>query len=170
MHLLRVFIFFVCLIVPNLHSSFAAESMNTFTDDEYGYSIQYPQGWKANIYRSGVVLSNINNADDTSGLQIRYIPSKQNISRFTQDYIKSFNQDMPTHLTKKGNVFIDNKRGYELFFEMAQRKNAYFLISYILPHPGREGYYAFQAGVPWESRDKLLPIIQNIARSFKMQN
>lgn len=61
----------ICLMLITDHSTFA-QAQQEFIDNNYGYSIKHPSSWKAAIYRSGIVVANINSPDNKSGLKSEF--------------------------------------------------------------------------------------------------
>ncbi len=155
-------------------ASYSQNLTHIFVDREYGYSIRYPDGWSARLYRSGVVLSEVNSKDGRSGLQIRRIYRKGYTDDFTIDdfiesYIEDFKQDMRASLISKNKKVIGNISGWVLTFKGKRGSTKYLLKSYLLPTPGGYHIYIFQAGTPMYIREKIEPILDSIADSFRLE-
>jgi hypothetical protein len=154
------------LLTPVSHST---ELQERFIDREYGYSIQHPSSWKANIYRSGIVLADINSSDNKSGLQIRMTHSKKSLDQFIDQYIHKLNNDMQASLMDKTQTMIGYVRVYTITFKSNRGGKDYFLKSYILPVKNRSRIYIFQAGTPFEMKSQIEPILDSIADSFRLE-
>ncbi len=155
-------------------ASYPQNLTHIFVDREYGYSIRYPDGWQARSYRSGVVLSEVNSIDGKSGLQIRRVYRKGPTEDFTmggfvENYIKDFKKDMRASLISKNKRVIGNISGWVLTFRGGRGNTKYLLKSYLLPTRGGYHIYIFQAGIPLDMREKIEPILDSIADSFRLE-
>ncbi|OUS01146.1 hypothetical protein A9Q81_09815 [Gammaproteobacteria bacterium 42_54_T18] len=65
---------------------FAGNKTKIFSDMEYGYLYHYPSDWHASIYRSGVVLSQVQNRRG-SGLQVRVRSMSTKTKGFVRQYL-----------------------------------------------------------------------------------
>ena len=146
----------------------AVELSGEFQDRQYGYSIRYPASWNAAEFRSGVILSEINRNDNTSGLQIRFMRSNRSMKVFVDNYILGFRGEMQATLIRESPTTIDRYRGREIIFRARRGGNEYFLKSYVLRGKEQSGYYVFQAGTLFQERDQVEPILDEIARSFRL--
>jgi hypothetical protein len=162
-----LFLSFVLLCV-NL--CFAQDLGRTFSDSEYGYTIKYPSsGWQAKIHRSGVVLADINSNDNSSGLQIRVINTVKILDNFLPEYKQKFISEMKANIMSEETMFIDGKKAYTMTFESGRSGRSYLLKSYIIPVYQPSNVFVFQAGVPWEKRFDIVPVLDAIAASFEIR-
>ena len=148
-------------------TGYAQQLTRIFVDREYGYSIRYPDNWQARSYRSGIVLSEINDRDGKSGLQIRRIYLKGDVNNFIDNYIEEFKRNMRAFLVNKDRQMIGNISGWILTFHGG--RGQYLLKSYILPVSNSYYIYIFQAGTPLDMKAKVEPVLDGIANSFKAE-
>jgi hypothetical protein len=166
-YLLTVAVIIFSLFLISL--AYSAELSERFIDEEHGYSIRYPSSWKARIYRSGIVLANINSDDNKSGLQIRLVRQKNRTNSFVDNYIEDFKKQMNASLIYEGSATIGYIRGYIAKFKSKRGNQNYFLKSYILPIDNTNKIYIFQAGTPYEMRNQTEHILDSIANSFRLK-
>ncbi|MBU1043838.1 MAG: hypothetical protein KJ915_05505 [Candidatus Omnitrophica bacterium] len=150
-------------------NAFAFELASEFVDSEYGYSIKYPLDWYSKINRSGMVLADINTKDNKSGLQIRVTQSNQSIDDYVLRYIDKFKQDMQAQLTNQEYMLIDNKKAYKISFQANRRGKDYLLLSYIMADDQTARVFIFQAGVLYDQRYEIIPVLDAIAGSFELK-
>jgi len=163
-YLLNIAVILFCfLLIPIVCS---AELQKQFVDKEYGYSIKHPSSWTASIYRSGVVLANINSNDGKSGLQVRIINSSSSKDSFIDGYIDNFNSQMQADLISKRQMTIGYSSGYAIAFRANRGGRDYFLKSYIIPT--KSGFYVLQAGTPFHSKSQIERIFDSMAKSFRL--
>lgn len=144
----------------------SAEDKKIFKDSEYGYSLKYPKNWNASIYRSGIVLANINSSDNQSGIQIRREKTGSSLKSFESHYVKKFMQDMNAEMLDRKKIKINKKEALTISFKAKRGGTVYFLKSYIIHFPAKKEFYIFQAGTPFKNRKKIETIIDSIAESF----
>jgi len=153
------------LFNPNI---FAADLSTRFVDSEYGYSINYPQNWNAKINRSGMVLADINSQNNQAGLQIRITESDKPLGAFVENYIEQFKQDMQAQLLTQESIKINKIQAYAISFIANRRGNDYMLLNYIVPDEQTGRVFIFQAGTPYILRYEILPVLDAIVGSFKL--
>jgi len=158
----------LCICFLSINDFTFAESKRQFIDSQYGYSIDHPSSWKASIYRSGIVVANINSPDNKSGLQIRILNSKKPIERFISDYIDDFKKSMKAVLFDQGKNTYGSYNGFWMSFRSDRSGKQYFLKSYIIP-TGDSRIFVFQAGTPFEQRNSDAMILDSIASSFRLR-
>lgn len=157
----------ICLLLITDHSTFA-QSQKEFIDNKYGYSIEHPSSWKSSIYRSGIVVANINSPDNEKGLQIRIHNSKKPIESFVNDYIDDFEKSMKAALLNQGKNVYGSFHGYWATFRSDTSGKQYFLKSYIIP-TGDSRIFVFQSGLPFDQRNSDEMILDSIASSFRLR-
>jgi hypothetical protein len=165
--------YFICMVLciwlVLITDQFAfAQSQKEFIDSQYGYSINHPSSWKASIYRSGIVVANINSPDNKSGLQIRILNSKKPIERFISDYIDDFKKSMKAVFLDQGKKTYGSYNGFWMSFRSDSGGKLYFLKSYVIP-TGDSRIFVFQAGTPFEQRNSDELIMDLIASSFRLR-
>jgi len=146
----------------------AVDLSGEFQDRQYGYSIRYPASWNAVEFRSGVILSEINRNDNKCGLQIRFMSSNRKLKVFVDNYSLSFRSEMQATVIRESPITIDRLRGREIIFRANRSGRDYYLKSYVLRVDDRAGYFVFQAGAPFEEKDQVDLILDEIAFSFRL--
>lgn len=85
----------ICIIlILNYSNAIATLLEKIFTDEKYGYQIQYPVKWKAGIYRSGIVIAEINSPTKNTGVQIRFTKSDKSHAEYKSTYIAKYKKDL----------------------------------------------------------------------------
>jgi hypothetical protein len=158
----------LALIFFTLTSAKAGSLNRTFTDKEYGYSIKHFSSWSSRIYRSGIVLAEINDKNSKSGLQIRQIRSEENITDFLDNYIVNFTKTMGADLLRTTEISMGYETGFALSFRANRNGNDYFLKSYILKK-NNSLFFIFQSGTPYAKRGEIEPALDAMAESFESQ-
>lgn len=159
--------FCICLLSIFAQLTFS-QSKHEFIDHQYRYSVKHPSDWKASIYRSGIVVANINSPDNKSGLQIRILDSNQPIDRFVNGYVTDFRKSMNAVLLDQGENTYGPFHGYWATFQSDRNGKRYFLKSYIIPAGGSR-IFVFQSGTPFEQRNSGEIILDSIASSFRLR-
>jgi hypothetical protein len=154
-------------VLITVQSAFA-RSQKEFIDSQKGYSINHPATWKASIYRSGIVVANINSPDNKSGLQIRILNSKKPIEKFVRDYIDDFDKSRKAVFLDQGKHEFGSFKGYWVTFKSDRSGKHYFLKSYIIPTDNSR-IFVFQSGVPSEQKSSGEKILDSIASSFRLR-
>jgi len=145
-----------------------SRSQQEFVDHHYRYSVKHPSDWKASIYRSGIVVANINSPDNNSGLQIRILDSNQPIDRFVSGYVTDYRKSMNAVLIDQGKNAYGPFHGYWATFQSDRNGKRYFLKSYIIP-AGDNRIFVFQSGTPFEQRNSCEITLDSIASSFRLR-
>ena len=145
-----------------------ARSQKEFIDSQNGYAISHPSTWEASIYRSGIVVANINSPDQKSGLQIRILNLKKPIKKFVRDYTDDFKKSMKAVFLDQGKLESGSFNGYWVTFRSDRSGKQYFLKSYIIP-TGDSRIFVFQSGVPSEQKSAGEKILDSIASSFRLR-
>lgn len=145
---------------------YANQSYKIYTDRKYDFTIKYPSTWCAKRHYSGIVVADINNDNETSGIQVRITNAKANIDAFIDSYIEKFESDMSATELSGYQISANGNTGYAVSFRANRRGNEYFLKSYIIPDPEHDRLYIFQAGAPFDERYQVEPILDSIAQSI----
>lgn len=140
-----------------------------YLDHQNRFSIKYPKDWtiKPSPHQKNLIKADIISQDKKTGLQIRIYSGKNySLEEFTDWYIKQFIREMsaPVLLNKKY-CLIGSQKGCQISFD-GRLRNGYFLKSYIIPH--REIMFVFQGGTPFKEKSRNEPILDAVARSFKI--
>ncbi len=148
---------------------FAWDLTEEFIDKKNGYKIKYPSSWnfKNHPHSRNLVKADINNKNNSAGLQIRIYKAGQiTFDRFVDNYVSNFIKEMQrTEVIVQKPATIGGISGYIISFDARQR-NGYFLKSYLIPW--RDIIYVFQSGTAFENRASIEPILDAIAGSFEI--
>ena len=165
----RIFILtmvvFIAFIVSAIH---AEELPETFKDKTNGYEIDYPQGWKARPYISGIIVAEINRSDRSAGFQIRVAESNLSQSAYSEQYIKRFVREMRAELLRTERLSIDGLPAVEYDLKSGRGQAPYFLKSWLIFDPTGKKNYIIQSGCPMKERSTTGHILSKMAESFRL--
>lgn len=140
-----------------------------FTDRFNGFQIKSLPNWskEPRPKSKDLVKLDLTSSDKSFGLQVRkFLPSTLSLKKFADWYQEDFKKGMQNPVLLSRQEFMtDELTGISLSFDGTKR-NGYFLKSYIF----KDGniFFALQAGCPMKDKEKDEPILDNIAKSFRI--
>jgi hypothetical protein len=138
-----------------------------YKDHINGFSIVQPDStWKftPKAKSRDLIKLDITHESGKHGIQVRVHNSQKSFEEFLQSYIVRFFKDMknPPLIADEG-FSAQNLVGRALSFD-GRARNGYFLKSYVFP--GKNKYFALQGGCLYEQKDRVEPILDQIAASL----
>jgi hypothetical protein len=137
-----------------------------FIDSEHGYSVAYPKTWKARLYRSGVVVSEVNSPNGHAGVQFRIVTYDITDKNFTDNYINLIEDDLSARLLTQSQKEIHGRQSIELSFQAERSGSQYYLYQLIYFIPEVSKIIIIQAGCKYSEKLAVAPLIHQIAKSL----
>ncbi|WP_300457244.1 PsbP-related protein [Desulfobacula sp.] len=155
------------LLIFNFSTVMAIPLEKTFTDETYGYQIQYPAKWKARIYRSGIVIAEINSPTETAGFQIRFTKSDKSHAEYKRTYIAKYKKDLNAILINQKERKINGMAAVEYNLK-GGRNGTFYLKSYIIFKNHSDNIFIIQAGSPFSQMGETDLLFSLMAESFRI--
>jgi hypothetical protein len=154
------------MVTLNYSNAIATPLEKTFTDEKYGYQIQYPAKWKAGIYRSGIVIAEINSPTNNAGFQIRYTQSNKSHSDYRSTYIKNYKKSLNAILISHKKLKINGMEAVEYNLKGNRNGKFFYLKSYVIFKNYNNAIFIIQAGSPYTQMDETDIVFSLMAESF----
>ncbi|MBM9519819.1 hypothetical protein JWG39_08310 [Desulforhopalus vacuolatus] len=138
----------------------------TFIDSEHGYSFTYPKQWQARLYRSGIVVSEVNSPNGHAGVQFRIIKYNITDKTFTANYINAIEDDLSARLLTQSQDKIHGRQCIELSFQAQRGGSQYYLYQLLCFIPEVSKLIIIQAGCKAAEKAAVAPIIHQISKSL----
>jgi hypothetical protein len=165
---MRVLVFIFLILVTQLsHSEYNAK---IFNDKEKGYFIKYPSDWIAGVYRSGVVVANVSNRQNDTGISIRLYDYDGNEDSFIQRYVKSVESDLSIKLRDRENGYVSGQAFIDLKFSPVFRGSSFEHIHRIHLFHEQNVALVMQAGCPADNAIQLIPVLVQSLDSLWVYN
>ena len=157
----------ICIILTlNYSNAIVAPLEKTFTDEKYGYQIQYPAKWKAGIYRSGIVIAEINSPTKNAGFQIRFTKSDKSHAEYKSTYITKYKKDLNALLIGHKELKINGMDAVEYNLKSSRNGKLYYLKSYIIFRNYSDNIFIIQAGSTYRQMEETDRLFSLMAESF----
>lgn len=142
----------------------------SFIDSEHGYSFTYPKQWKARLYRSGIVVSEVNSPNGHAGVQFRIKKYDIDDKTFTYNYISAVEDDLSARLLTQSHEEIHGRQCVELSFQAQRGSSQYYLYQLIYFIPEVSKLIIIQAGCKAAEKAAIAPRIHQISKSLVVLN
>ncbi len=137
-------------------------------DKANGYRVDYPKGWKASPYISGIVVAEINKADKSTGFQIRITESGLSSIAYSEWYLGRLIKDMKAEFLSAKHLSINGMPAIEYALKSGRGPTPYFLKSWLIFVPTSNKIYIIQSGCLMNERSTIDPILSDMAESFRL--
>lgn len=158
----------LCILCCDHQATAEAESSYnaSFIDSKHGYSFSYPSQWKARLYKSGIVVSEVNSPNGGAGVQFRITDYDKSDEGFTDTYIDKVGRDLKAGLLTKNYLTINGMECLELEFSANRSGTIYHLYQLIYFVSDVSKMVIIQAGCKSDNKTTIAPIIQYIGKSL----
>lgn len=155
---------------PELNAAEIPDPTDVFVDAERGYHFRHPVDWKANLYRSGVIVSEVNHPDGNSGVQFRVDNLAHPIRRYAAHYVKKTARELNGRILKNKKIILNELPCLELEMAADRGRKDYYLYQLVYFLRDVHKVIIIQAGCEMADRDTLAPIIHGIAKSLRIDD
>jgi len=145
-----------------------ARLFTSFSDAEHGYQFSHPRNWQARIYRSGIVVSEVNHPNGSSGVQFRITNLSQSIEQFSTSYTNKSTSDLNGDIIKNQMITINDIPCLELELTANRSGKKYYLYQLVYFFENQNKVMIIQAGCQTSDQSTIAPIIQKIAKSVNI--
>lgn len=122
--------------------------MDVFNDKQYGYLFKHPKDWQANIYRSGVVVSEVKNSTHKSGVNLRIYNLRVAEKTFLDDYVDDMYVSLRAKAYDIDRSFVDSIVTYDIYLKSISGKDEYSYRHWLPFFPDQKLVFVLQAGCP----------------------
>ena len=166
MRLPAISILIIMIIYSNAYSWETSPKQKVFIDEEIGYQFTYPNTWKARIYRSGIVVSDVNSPKDRAGVQFRIARLNQPIETYSNTYLNRVEKELRAELNTQNEIVINNMDCLEIELHADRNSEKYYLYQLIYFLPKISKVIIIQAGCKSEEKEYIADIIKDISKSL----
>lgn len=139
-----------------------------FTDSKYGYHFRHPDSWKAKLYRSGIVVSEVNAPNGEAGVQFRVARLGGSPKTYSENYVSQVEKDLQATLQTSQRGMMQGTEYREYTFHSKRGPNGTFLYQLLLFFPDVKRVIIVQAGCDWNQRESFQEILNEIAKSLEV--
>ena len=154
----------------------SSDSSRKVVSQRWGYSISCPQDWKVKTYprSTNLVKADLSKGDVGISLRIYTRSSGQSFEAFLAGYLRQFEKDMQGHHRSKleevgsGGFACGPHQGRFVRYQSTRRKGSWLLKEYLIPRPGTNEVFVFQAGCKWDKRGQAEKQLDAVVASLRL--
>ncbi len=165
--ILPIFLFAITLFCGS-GSPNAAKFYSVFTDTQRGYSFTHPLDWKAHLYRSGIVVSEVNHPNGSAGVQFRIANLNTSIDQFSEAYARKSALDMKGRINSATMITVNGIQCLEIEMETGNGSKKYYLYQLVYFFENLKKVIIIQSGCRAEDYHLISSTLHFIAKSLKI--